>query len=173
MQPQPPEGQPAPQPQAWTPPPPIVSNRPGTVTAAAIILIIFGVLFALFGLLFMLAGALFPALRDSPELSGQFGSLPPSFGVFVLVVGAVLAVWGALEIVAAIFVLSGRTWARITAMVLAILGALISLASVIPGPNGVSPVGAVISGLFVAGHAFAIWALASNGRWFASSAGAA
>jgi hypothetical protein len=29
-------------------------------------------------------------------------------------------------------------------------------------------VGATISLLFVAGHAFAIWALASQGRWFAA-----
>lgn len=145
-----------------------MSSRPGAITATGIILIIFGVLFTLFGLLFMLAGAVFPTLRDSPEFAGQFGSLPASFGTFVLVVGAVLAAWGVLEIVAAIFVLSGRTWARITAMVLAILGALISLGSLIPGPDGLSPVSAVISALFVGGHAFAIWALVSHGRWFAA-----
>lgn len=144
--------------------------RPGAITAAAILLIIFGVVLALLGLLVMLGGALFPAIKDSPELAGQLGAVDDSFGVFILVLGVIMAVWGGLQVVAAIFVLSRRTWARITAMILAILGALIGLATIIPGENGLSPVGATISLLFVGGHAFAIWALASQGRWFSGPA---
>jgi hypothetical protein len=144
--------------------------RPGAITAAAILLIIFGVILALLGLLVMLGGALFPALKDSPELAGQLGAVDDSFGVFILVLGVIMATWGGLQVVAAIFVLSRRTWARITAMILAILGALIGLATIIPGENGLSPVGATISLLFVGGHGFAIWALASQGRWFSSAA---
>ena len=144
--------------------------RPGAITAAAILLIIFGVVLALLGLLVMLGGALFPALKDSPELAGQLGAVDDSFGVFILVLGVIMAGWGGLQVVAAIFVLSRRTWARITAMILAILGALIGLATIIPGENGLSPVGATISLLFVGGHAFAIWALASQGRWFSAPA---
>ena len=79
-----------------------------------------------------------------------------------------MSAWGVLQVVAAIFVLSRRTWARITAMILAILGALIGLATIIPGETGLTPVGATLSLLFVGGHAFAIWALASQGRWFAA-----
>ena len=144
--------------------------RPGAITAAAILLIIFGVVLALLGLLVMLGGALFPALKDSPELAGQLGAVDDSFGVFILVLGVIMAGWGGLQVVAAIFVLSRRTWARITAMILAILGALIGLATIIPGENGLSPVGATISLLFVGGHSFAIWALASQGRWFSAPA---
>ena len=55
-----------------------------------------------------------------------------------------------------------------TAMILAILGALIGLATIIPGENGLTPLGATISLLFVGGHAFAIWALASQGLWFSA-----
>ena len=84
-----------------------------------------------------------------------------------------MTAWGSLQVVSAIFVLSGRTWARITAMILAILGALIGLATIIPGENGLTPVGATISLLFVGGHAFAIWALTSQGRWFAAASPAA
>jgi len=148
--------------------PPAVSPRPGAITAASIILIIFGVILGLLGLLVMLGGALFPAIKDSPELAGQLGSVPASFGTFILVLGAIMTAWGSLQVVAAIFVLTRRTWARITAMILAIVGALIGLATIIPGENGLTPVGATISLLFVGGHAFAIWALASQGRWFSA-----
>jgi hypothetical protein len=144
--------------------------RPGVITAAGILLIVFGVLIAVFGLLFMLAGALFPLVRDSPELTEQLGPVPESFGAFILVVGFICAGWGILQVVSAVFVLARRTWARITAMVLAILGALIGLATILPGEAGLTAVGATISLLFVAGHGFAIWALASQGRWFAASA---
>jgi hypothetical protein len=144
--------------------------RPGSITTAAILLIVFGVILGLLGLLVMLGGALFGAIRDSPELAGQLGEVPESFGVFILVLGAIMTAWGSLQVMAAIFVLSRRTWARITAMILAILGALIGLATIIPGENGINPVGATISLLFVGGHAFAIWALASQGRWFSAPA---
>ena len=183
MQPEPPAGAPPP-PAETTPPatppaaqwpsaapmagPPAVPSRPGAITAASIILIIFGVILGLLGLLVMLGGALFPAIKDSPELADQLGSVPASFGTFVLVLGAIMAAWGSLQVVAAIFVLTRRTWARITAMILAILGALIGLATIIPGENGLTPVGATISLLFVGAHAFAIWALASQGSWFSA-----
>ena len=156
--------------QAWPAYAPVAAaigpSRPGSITAAAVILIIFGVVITLFGLGFMLVGALFPSIQDSPELAGQLGSLPATFGTFVLVVGAIATAWGVVQIVAAIFVLSRRTWARIAAMIVAILGALIGLASILPGESGLTPVGATLSLLIVAGHAFAIWALASQGRWF-------
>ncbi|HKO32940.1 MAG TPA: hypothetical protein VJY85_04270 [Candidatus Limnocylindria bacterium] len=184
MPPEPPAGAPPPPPAETTPvaaPPAaqwpsaapmasraVVPPRPGAITAASIILIIFGVILGLLGLLVMLGGALFPAIKDSPELADQLGSVPASFGMFILVLGAIMTAWGSLQVVAAIFVLARRTWARITAMILAILGALIGLATIIPGENGLTPVGATISLLFVGGHAFAIWALTSQGRWFSA-----
>ena len=113
MQPEPPAGAPPPQParlfrqpapparcpvvaavrrQPRSGPPPhpspplqFASARPGVITAASIILIIFGVILGLLGLLVMLGGALFPAIKDSPELAGQLGAVPESFGTFILV----------------------------------------------------------------------------------------
>lgn len=164
-----PPAQPAAQ---WPPAAPIATRvgppRPGAITAAAIVLILFGAILGLIGLLVMLGGAMFSAIKDSPELAGQLGAVDDSFGAFILVLGAVLAAWGALQVVSAIYVLSRRTWARIAAMILAILGALIGLASIIPGENGATPTGIVISLAIVGGHVFAIWALASQGRWFSA-----
>ncbi len=168
-----------PAPAQWPPtapvatPAPLGPPRPGSITAAAIVLIVFGAILGLIGLLVMLGGAMFSAIKDQPELAGQLGQVSDAFGVFILIVGALMATWGALQVLAAIFVLRGRTWARITAMIVAILGALIGLASIIPGENGVTPVGVVISLVIVGGHAFAIWALASQGRWFSAVSPAA
>jgi hypothetical protein len=158
----------------WPPAAPLASPaalgppRPGVITAAAIVLIVFGAILGLFGLLIMLGGALFSSIKDQPELVGQLGSVSDSFGVFILIVGAVMATWGGLQVFAAIFVLRGRTWARITAMILAILGALIGLSTIIPGENGVTAVALTISLVIVGADAFAIWVLASQGRWFAA-----
>ena len=174
----PPVAQP-PQPAQWPPVAPIASPvalgppRPGVITAAAIVLIVFGAILGLIGLLVMLGGALFSSIKDQPELVGQLGSVSDAFGVFILIVGAVMATWGGLQVFAAIFVLRGRTWARITAMILAILGALIGLSTIIPGENGVAPLAIIISLVIVGAHAFAIWALASQGRWFSEVSPAA
>ena len=91
---------PASQPAAQWPPaapiagPPVILPRPGVITAASILLIVFGVILGLIGLLVMLGGALFPAIKDSPELTGQLGSVPESFGTFILIIGAIMTTWG-------------------------------------------------------------------------------
>ena len=165
---------PPPKPALWPPAAPLASPvalgppRPGVITAAAVVLIVFGAILGLIGLLVMLGGALFSSIKDQPELVGQLGSVSDAFGVFILIVGVIMATWGGLQVFAAIFVLRGRTWARIMAMILAILGALIGLSTIIPGENGVTAVGVTISLVIVGAHAFAIWALASQGRWFAA-----
>ncbi len=87
---------PAPAAPAWPTAAPMASaplalGRPGAITAASIILIIFGVILGLLGLLVMLGGALFPAIKDSPELAGQLGSVPESFGTFILVIGTIMS----------------------------------------------------------------------------------
>lgn len=125
-----------------------------------------GVIVALFGLAVFLVGALWDTLQQQPEFTDQLGDLPESFGTFALVLGLVVLVWAVLEIVAGIFVLGRRRWARITAIILAILGVLAGLASLLQGGTGLTYVAGAVWILFIAGHAFIIWALASNGRWF-------
>lgn len=143
-------------------------TRPGSVTISAVMLMVFGVMLALFGLVFTLFGATFDTLRLQPELIDQLGPLPDSFGVFILGFGLVLLSWGVLEVVAAAFVLRRRRWARGTAIVFGIIGTLAGLALSLPG-NGANPLGLTITLAFMGGHAFAIWALASSGSWFAGS----
>jgi hypothetical protein len=140
--------------------------RPGVVTTAATLLMILGGVLTLFGLLCVLIGALWDTLREQPEFIRQAGNLPESFGAFLLALGLILLVWGVLQIVAGIYVLGRRSWARITGIILAILGALAGLATSLPGEGGLNPVALAISLLFAGGHVFIIWALTSSGRWF-------
>jgi hypothetical protein len=135
------------------------------VTASAVTLMVFGVMLALFGLVFTLFGAMFSELRLRPELIDQLGPLPESFGAFLFGFGLVILAWGVLEVVAAAFVLGRRSWARITAIVLAILGTLAGLALSLPR-EGANAVGLTITLVFMGGHAYAIWALSRNGSWF-------
>jgi hypothetical protein len=170
-----PPSQPSPE-QAWQPPVAPSNDdgtqrgtRPGLVTVSAVTLMVFGVMLALFGLVFTLFGATFGTLRLQPELIEELGPVPESFGIFVLGFGLVVLVWGVLQVVSAAFVLRRRGWARVTAIVLAILGTLAGLALSLPAQGGINPVGLTLTLAFMSGHAFAIWALGSSGSWFSGS----
>jgi hypothetical protein len=118
-------------------------QRPGQVTAAAVILIVLGVLVSLFGVLALLAAAVFPTMADSPEFRDQLGPMAAAAGIFVL---------------------SGRTWARIVGLIVAVLGILFSLVGVLPGQNSAAT--NVISLVMLLAYGFVAWILASRGSWF-------
>jgi hypothetical protein len=136
------------------------SERPGLVTAAGITMIAIGALIVLVGLLFLLFGAIIGGA------SSQFESQMPGFtsisgavtGVVIVFAVIFLAI-GILEIVAGAKVLSGRSWARITGLVLAVLLGLLGLGSL-------SGDGVAFGLAWIVANAFVIWALATTGRWF-------
>jgi hypothetical protein len=148
------------------PAPPVEPPRPPAVTAAGIILIVLGILIGLIGLLFVLVGVAYPAMQNSPDLVGELGPLPEGFGVFILGIGLVLLAWGVAEALAGIFSLQRRTWARITGIVVGVLGALGGLASSIPPPTGANVAVIVIALLFLGAHVYVIWVLVRSGAWF-------
>lgn len=139
------------------------------MTLSAVMLMVFGLVLALFGFVFTVFGAMFDTLRLQPELAQELGSVPESAGALVLGLGLVVLAWGTLEVVAAAFVLARRTWARITAIVLAVLGILAGLALSLPGQGGLNPALMTATLAFAAGHAFAIWALSRSGAWFSGA----
>jgi hypothetical protein len=152
-------------------------RRPGSVTTAAITLIVFGVLTALFSVLIFLAGAVVMGSPDAPELA-PLGTMAGAAGGIVIAIAAIMLLWGILEVVAGINVLSRREWARFTGMILGIIGALFSLLIVVGtltgggsglegGADAASAVtGAVIFLVFLVGYVFVVWALIASGRWF-------
>ncbi len=139
-------------------------QRPGQVTAAAVILIVLGVIVSLFGLLALLGAALFPTVADSPEFRDQFGPMSEAFGALFLTFGLIVLAYGVLEVVAGIFILSGRTWARIIGLIVAILGILFSLVGVLPSEG--SGAANVVSLALLAAYGFVAWILARRGSWF-------
>ena len=154
-------------PEGYQPPaaPPPLPARPAQVTAAAVILIVLGALVGLFGALSMLAGAVFPGIADTADFRDQFGDVSSAFGGLLLVFGVLLLGFGVLQVITGIFVLPGRPWARISGLVLAVLGILFSLVGVLPGGGNAG--GSVVFGVLLLSYAFSAWVLASKGWWFA------
>jgi hypothetical protein len=109
-------------------------RRSGWVTTAAVVLLAIGTLSALFGLICLIIGLAFgPALTEMVMLEpGASGDVDPTAmsgmltGVMVAF-GIVSLAWAAGHVAAGVGVLGGHAWARITGMVLAIIGLLIVL----------------------------------------------
>jgi hypothetical protein len=150
--------------------------RPGSVTAAAVLLIVVGSLVALFGVLFLIVG-----LAATGNDFGPFRSV----GAAVAVIGAIFIVYAVFEIVAGAKVLALRNGWRVAGIVFASIGVLFSVLSTLgslnsqdratfngttfttnSGPNA----GGIVFGLiFVAIYLFILIALARNGRYFQGS----
>jgi hypothetical protein len=137
------------------------------VTAAGIVLIVIGTLFTLLGLLVVVGGALLGSMADRPDLLADFPELAGAVGGIVAIVGAIVLAFGVIELLSGIFALRGRGWARITAIVVAVLGGLFAFLGVIGSRSGDGGGGQVFNLLLLAAYAFVVWAMATAGRWFA------
>ncbi len=140
-------------------------QRHGQVTAAAVILIVLGLLVALFGVLALIAGAAFPTFADTPEFREQFGDVSEALGGLLLTVGIIALAYGVLQVVAGIFILPGRTWARIAGLIVAVLGILFSLLGVLPR-EGAGGAGNIAFLVLLLAYGFAAWVLASRTSWW-------
>lgn len=155
----------APMPATSAPPTtPATAARPGMITGAGIALIVLGVLTVLLGLFVVLGAALFAGAAggidsgEVPGLGGMFGAFAGAILVFALIVLG----FGVLQFITGLNVLGGRSWARITGIVVAAIGGLFALAG-IGDPNG-----APVSIVLLAANAFVVFALATGGAWFAA-----
>jgi hypothetical protein len=143
------------------------------VTGAGVVLIVMGVLtliIGLFGLLgaAMIAGAV-GTVGESAEAPVGFGNMMGAFAGLIVVFVILILAWGVLQIVAGAKAMSGRNWARITGIVVAIIGALLALSG-LANPEAGGTV--IINIVMAAAYAFAAFALATSGRWFGSRAAA-
>jgi hypothetical protein len=143
--------------------------RPGGLTAAAIVLIILGALYAIFGVLAMIGGG---------AVAGQFGGI----GGAVILIGVIVLAFGVMDIISGAKILGLSSGWRIAGIVLASIGALFALLGTLGGFTGggqeLDPqtfevvssgpnIGAIIFGLlFLAANVFVIVQLARNGRYF-------
>ena len=141
-------------------------GRPGIVTAGSITLIVLGALSLLGGVLFMLGGALFAGADDSAALDVPPGmeGMAGAFAGMLIFIAILVLIYGALEIWAGINALGGRSWARITGIVLSVIGAALFIGGLLTATEeGANP---VLNIVFIAAYLFVIFALATGGRWF-------
>ena len=143
-------------------------QRPGLVTAAAIVLIVFGALGTIFGLLGLAASFAYAAI-------GGVGFLYPLLGV----IGLVLAILG---LVAGIGLLTDARWARglavwvsIGAIAVSVLSFILGImfvgtleaASGVPGVAAAGAAGGIIGVIIaVAIYGFVLWALNREKAYF-------
>ena len=156
------DAQPAQTAPVMAPPP-----RPSSVAAAGVFLIVLGVLIGLIGLLLVGIGLVWPAVRNQPELVTEAGRLPESFGIFMLVVGLILLAWAMADVVAGIFLMQRRQWARIAGIVTGAMGGLVGIPFMLPTDAGVNVAGLVVALPLAGGHLYAMWVLIGAGRWYA------
>lgn len=148
----------------------VPAGRPGMVTAGSVTLIVLGTLTILFGVLMLLGGALFAGagVGDAAAPPGFEGMMGAFAGMLIFIAILVL-VFGALEAWAGINALGGRSWARITGIVLSVIGAALFVGGLFSsGAEGGSP---VLNIIFLAAYAFVIFALATGGSWFSARSG--
>ena len=145
------------------------ASRPGIVTAASITLIVLGALTLLIGLFVGVGASMFAGaaggLGQAADVPAGYESVMGAFaGVIILIVILVLG-WGILEILVGIKAMAGRGWARITGIVLGVIGALLSLGGLTnPDAGG----GVVINLAIAAAYIFVVFAFATAGAWFSS-----
>ncbi len=157
---------PPPHEQAGAPAAP--APRPASLTAAAIVLIVLGVLYALFGVAMIIGGG---AATDL--LGGRLGGT-------VIAIGAVIVAFGVLDVISGVRVLGLSPGWRIGGIVLASLGALFALISVIGAfqtqqfdvqtgqltQGGVNVGGLLLSLVLLAANVFVVVEFARQGRVF-------
>jgi hypothetical protein len=131
------------------------------VTTASMILIVLGTLVSLLGVFVVLGGVL---IGSGIEL--DVPGLTAAVGGFVSVIGGIVLAFGAIELLSGIFALLGRAWARIVAIVIAVLGGLIALGGVF-GARTNDASGPVVNLVLLAAYVFVVWAMATGGRYFA------
>lgn len=136
------------------------------VTGAGVTMIVLGALITLLGLFVLIAGVFIGGAANNVNISTPaFNGLAGAVAGVIIVIALIFLAFGILDIVAGANVLGGRSWARITGIVVAAIIGVLSLPSLFNGGNGGSP---ILSIILIAANAFIIWALATTGSWFAA-----
>jgi hypothetical protein len=150
-------------------------RRPGSVIAAAVLLMILAVIPFLLALAAFVGASLFHKVNGR-FTNTQFSGLPDAVARVVLVIGVISLVYAVVKLAAGIGVLSGRSGWRVTGIVFAALGAAfwaLALIGAIGGDNNdaqtthkASAGGIVFSLVFLVLNVTVIVLLGKSGEWF-------
>jgi hypothetical protein len=143
------------------------SGRPAGVTVAACILIAFGAFVTLVALaVAVLGGGIFLDLNSLPSWVDQPSA---EFRAVSLIFGAGGLTFGALQVLAGIEVMRGRSWAQVAGIVLAAIGALVAGLGLLQGFGGGATGVTTIFLPVVALYLYAASGLAMAPGWFGRS----
>lgn len=143
----------------------VTQGRPGIVTAGSITLIVLGVLWLLIGVVALLFGGVF-AGGGAEEIAPGFEGMMGAFGGMLIFASILALLIGALKVWAGINALGGRSWARITGIVLSVIGAAMFAGGLFAATG--EDTNPILNIVFIAAYLFVIYALATGGRWFSS-----
>lgn len=158
-----------PPPVYWEAPPPTGEPRGGRspwANAAAVVLLILGVLALLAGLAVLAVGQLADEVVRSGAVPfpGADPSVADAFGQIFTIAAVIVLVFGAAYVAVGVGVLKARTGARWAGIVLAAVGGLLTVVSIAGGTDAAGTDGSVLVPLIVLGaHVFIAAALAL--RW--------
>jgi hypothetical protein len=148
----------------------VTQGRPGIVTAGSITLIVLGALGLLIGVAALLFGGVL-AGGGAGEIAPGFEGMMGAFGGMLIFIAILVLVFGALEVWAGINALGGRSWARITGIVLSVIGAAMFVGGLFTSGAGADAgqgANPILNIVFIAAYAFVIYAFATGGRWFSA-----
>ena len=137
------------------------------VTVASIVLIVIGSLISLGGLLVVLGGAVIGSLGDNPAPGVDLGGMSGAIGGFVAFFGVIILLFGLLELFSGIFALLGRPWARVTAIIVSVIGGLFAALGIAGAASGDTG-SLVFSVVLLLAYVVVAWGMATEGAWFAS-----
>lgn len=143
-----------------------------SVLIAGIILLLFGLLTLLVGVIVMIAGSAVGQLTSAFTSAG-FPDLGNAVAAVVIGIGAVIAIYGGLEVVGALGVFARRGWGRALGIATSTLGVLFGLLAVL-GATGARAAdrgqgGIVVALVLLAAYGFILLALALGGHAFQRS----
>lgn len=117
---------------------PAAPRRSGWLTTSAVVLLAVGALSALFGLIFLIIGLAFGSaftemMAVQPDVPSDVnaGAFSGIFTGFMVGFAIISLIWAAAHIAAGVGILGGRGWARITGMVLSVIGLAFGILGVV------------------------------------------
>jgi hypothetical protein len=121
-------------------------GRPTGVTIIGVLMAIAGVVMIIAGISAMAIAPLIPMAAQSQDLAGGISSA--MLGGFAVAAGAVMLALGIASLVIAYGLFKGRSWAWTAAVVLSIIGIVMSVVSIVTGNFG-SIVSLIINGIII------------------------
>jgi len=133
---------------------PVISSVPVGVKIIAVLYYIIAVIFAIFGILLLIVAIFGKTFIENIPIPGLTESAGPGFSIALLLivgVGILLIAFGVLSFFVGKSLWKAKKWARIAAIILAALGVIVVILSLIPGGRIKMNISSLIINLVIQG----------------------